>query len=69
MERVVRGRVLYIKHNLKMTEKTMNSANYHLGKLEGFATLQWKEGNIGEETYDSLMQSVKIIERALPLPY
>jgi len=47
----------------------MNSPNYHLGKLEGFATLQWKEGNIGEETHDSLMESVKIIERALPLPY
>ena len=47
----------------------MNSPNYHLGKIEGFIYLQKVEGNIGEELHDSLMESVKIIERELPLPY
>ena len=51
------------------TRKTIECHHYHLGKIEGFISMMKIEGNIGDDLYDSLAESIKIIERELPNPY
>ena len=49
--------------------KTTDSAHYHLGKLEALANVMLAQDIIDEEIHAEYMQSVEIVNKAIPLPF